>query len=141
MNGRRVHKITLDGVKEEITIRECKVWITVGENNGTKESFCGIGGMMDSHENGTWLARDGKTIHCSIEEFGQDWHVRAGKDKPSPYPKVCHHPPKTAENMRMRRLEESIPCDVALEACKDKMRIDDCVMDVQASGDCLGSMH
>jgi len=41
----------------------------------------------------------------------------------------------------MRRLEESIPYDVALEARKDKMRIDDCVMDVQVSGDCLGSMH
>lgn len=139
--GRQVYKIHLGG-KQEIDIREFHDWITITILHASPEDFHSSSGLMGSFQDGTWYARDNTTVMTSLNEFGQEWQVRASTDgllfqTPSPYPDKCHIPTETDMKAMQRRLGESkVQREDAIVACSHwGNSIEDCVMDVLASGD------
>jgi len=139
---RHVYKIHLGG-KMEIVMREYKDWITVSVLHPSHADFKDSVGLMGSFDEGVWLGRDGISVHKNIDEYGQDWQVREVDgflfQTPSAYPERCNLPATTDKKIRLRRLEESsVTREEAWSACEAHRmpeEIEDCVNDVQISGD------
>jgi len=139
--GRYVYKIHLDS-KETIILREYKSWITLTLFHASEGNFGDSVGLMGSFQDGTRYGRDGMTVYSDIDEFGQEWQVKADIDgllfqTPSPYPNRCNLPSKSEVKRRGRRLQDSmITRDEALLVCAHWGEdIEDCVIDVQLAGD------
>jgi len=146
--GRSVYKIHLGG-KEEIVIREYRDWLTISLMHPSEQHFGGSQGLMGTFPTGDWIGRDGITIHKDITSFGIDWQTQAARDggllfrEPSPYSDSCELPNQDTMTARHRRLEESaVGLEQAMDACAHwGQHIDDCVLDVQVSGDLEVAMN
>ena len=147
-NGRHVFRVHLGLDREkqyhgqELTIREYKDWITIGVHHPSPEDFADSIGLMGSYPQGTWLGRDGVTLHTEIDDFGSDWIVHEDIDgnlfqEPSPFPDKCNLP--SLEDTKRRRLSTStITREEALEVCAKWVSpeaMEDCVMDVLVADD------
>jgi len=142
--GRRVYKIHLgDGPhgKEEIVIREFKNWITVSIIHASAANLEKSKGLLGRFPDGALLGKDGKTIHTSYDDFGQDWQVPPGDSLlgPGPFLDSSCAPLQALKDIRLRgrRLgESSITRAQAMEACKHwRSQMENCITDVQVSGD------
>jgi hypothetical protein len=148
--GRYVYKIKLrDGPEgpghhdEEIVIREFRNWISISVYHATFQDFTGSTGLMGSFPNGEWVGRDGRTIHKTISDYGNDWVVQTSTDGeslfqiPSPFPEKCNLPSKKTIALRGRRLQEAKITKVQAEqACAHwGDEIADCIMDVLIADD------
>jgi hypothetical protein len=143
--GRYVYKIHVTD-KEEIILREYRHWISISIQKGSAQDFGDCVGLMGSFNTGAWIGRDRTTQFTNANAFGQEWHVQNETDgqlfrTPSPYLDECElltsQSLQVTRNLRQRRLEEnSFSRQDVLEACSHwGDSFEDCVLDVQASGD------
>eukprot|EP00977_Amphora_coffeiformis_P003274 scaffold609_cov170-Amphora_coffeaeformis.AAC.28 len=148
-NGRYIYRVHLGDGREkryhgqELLIREYKGWITIGVHHPNPEDFSDSIGLMGSFPLGTWLGRDGVTIHKDIHEFGSDWIVQGDIDgclfrEQSPFPDKCELP--SLEDTKRRRLSmTSITNEEARAACAqyliDSNAMEGCIMDVLVADD------
>lgn len=153
-NGRFVYRVHLGDDRErrfhgqELLIREYKDWITVGVHHPDPLDFRDSVGLMGTSPHGTWLGRDGVTVHEDVNAFGSDWIVREDVDgdifrEPSPFPDKCHLPlvqddTATATTEHRRLSVTSITREQAERACSQWVSaraMQDCIMDVLISED------
>ena len=142
--GRHVYKIHLSHGphgKEEIDIREFKKWITVTLLHPSAANLGKSQGLLGRFPDGAMLGRDGKTVHTSYDDFGQDWQVPPDKSLlgPGPFLDSSCAPLQALKDRRKRgrRLgESSITRAQAMEVCKHwGNQMEDCINDVQISED------
>jgi len=137
-------KVKLEG-KTEVILRLYKNWISITVMHAHEDDFGDSIGLMGTFQNAAWLGRDGSTVHQDIAHFGRDWRVHGDKDgllfqEPSPFPDHCDEPEETAamRGRRRRLAEATISREEAMEVCEkygNEAHIEDCVADVQISGD------
>jgi len=143
--GRHVYKIHLkngpDHGREEIDVREYKNWITIAIIHPTLANWEKSVGLLGRFPDGALLGRDGKTIHASYVDFGQDWQVAPGDSLLGPGPFLDHSCAPLEAQVKLRRIgrrleESSITRAQAAKACEHwGNQIEDCVNDVQISED------
>jgi len=137
-------KVKLEG-KTEVILRLYKNWISITVMHAHENDFGDSVGLMGTFQDAAWLGRDGITVHQDIAHFGRDWRVQGDKDgllfqEPSPFPDHCDEPEETAamREQRRRLAEATITREEAMEVCEkygNGAHIEDCVGDVQISGD------
>ena len=139
---RHVYKIHLGNGphgKQEIDIREYKNWITVTILHPSASNLERSKGLLGRFPDGALLGKDGKTIHTSYDDFGQDWQVPPSDSLlgPGPFLDSSCAPLEALKNRRHRRLEESsITRSQAREVCQHwGNQMEDCINDVLVSGD------
>jgi len=142
---RYTFKVKLEG-KTEVILRLYKDWISITVMHAHEEDFGDSVGLMGTFQAAVWLGRDGSTVHEDIAHFGRDWRVEGDKDgvlflEPSPFPDHCDEPEESDEiraRRRRRLAEATISHEEAMGVCEkygDKAKVENCVADVQISGD------
>jgi len=119
-------------------IRECTTWITITVLHPTAANLEKSVGLLGRFPDGALLGRDGKTVHTSFDDFGQDWQAPPGDSLLGPGPFLDNScAPLQAKKDHLRRLgESSIAKAQAEKACKHwGNQIEDCINDVQISED------
>mmetsp|Transcript_1791 Transcript_1791/g.3945 ORF Transcript_1791/g.3945 Transcript_1791/m.3945 type:complete len:509 (-) Transcript_1791:98-1624(-) len=148
-NGRYVYHVHLGDNREkkyhgqELTIREYKEWITISVHHPSTKDFVDTIGLMGSYPHGTWLGRDGITLHNNVNDFGSDWIVLPDVDghlfrEQSPFPDKCEVTSTLEKTSRRRLSASSVTKAQALEACAKLVpteALEGCIMDVLIADD------
>ena len=135
--------IDLQNEKEQkITIRNYRELVRVDFVNHDADTFGGSVGILGDYDTGKKLARDGSEMPNHINDYGQEWQVRADgpklfqEDEGPQYPDKCilpDHPHATRTKLRGKDGLKAI----AKKACAGVKEADreDCMFDVIAAGD------
>ena len=132
---------------QKITISTYKEFVRVDFENGTKESFGNMKGLLGNFTTGETLARDGKTVMDDFWKYGTEWQVLPFENmlfhesSEPQFPERCILPeaPRGKRLRRLRRLEELTVTESQAEAAcshlKDPLDRKDCVYDIVATQD------
>lgn len=140
----RNFKIHLDDRTEEyMVVKTFKDMVNVKFLNASHTNFASSIGLMGSFNSHSLLGRDRKTVLLDLNEFGQEWQVRANEpklfdltDSFPQHPESCVLPTE-GQSSTSRRLENTVSREEAEKACGQwhADMVEMCVRDVLATND------